>query len=148
MNLSPIKLVIIISTAIVLIAAITITVTIITMSHVSKLQYYDIAGDRVTSVSHVLGKRKVSGVSSKVSNSVLYKQYSYYGMSSAIDDVQKYVNYLCENDSFIKYSELNPNIVVGQILLGKKSSKTGKDILLTINYEIGRYTISIEKALN
>ena len=148
MKLSPIKLAIIVPTIIILIAAIILTITITTMNSASNLQYYDIAGEHVASINHVVGKRKVSSVSSKVSNSVLYKQYSYYGMESAIDDIQKYINYLCENDSFIKYEEFDPSIVAGQISLGKKSSQTGKDILLNIKYEIGRYMISIEKVAN
>jgi len=145
--MSRIKIPIFISTSILVISAIILIVTTITTSKVNKLQYYDVEGDSIPSITHVVGERKASGKSSRVSNFVLYKRYSYYGTNSVIEDVQKYIDYLSENDSFTVYSQLDPNVVVGQISLGKKSLKTGKDILLTIEYEVGRYTISIEKAL-
>lgn len=146
--MSRIKLVLIISTSIILISVITMIITTTKTNDISKLPYYDVAGDKVASISHVVGKRKVSGVSSKMSNSVLYKKYSYYGIHSVVEDVEKYIKYLCANESFIEYSRIDPNISVGQISLGKKSHETGNDIVLTIEYQVGRYTISIEKALN
>lgn len=148
MNILKQKIPFFIVMSILVISTILVIVAYTSTNKVAKLQYYDVAGDNIPSITHVVGERKVSGKSSKVSNSVLYEQYSYYGMNSAIEDVQEYIKYLSENDSFTIYSHLDPNTVVGQISLGKKSLTTGKDILLTIVYEVGRYTISIEKALN
>ncbi len=148
MNISRIKIPLFIVASILVISVIILIVTITITNKASKLQYYDVEGDSIPSITNVIGERKVSGKSSKVSNSVLYKRYSYYGMDSAIEDIQKYINYLSENDSFTIYSQLDSNVLSGQISLSKKSLKTGKDILLTIEYEVGRYTISIEKVLN
>jgi hypothetical protein len=147
-NISRIKIPLFIVASILVISVIILIVTITITNKASKLQYYDVEGDSIPSITNVIGERKVSGKSSKVSNSVLYKRYSYYGMDSAIEDIQKYINYLSENDSFTIYSQLDSNVLSGQISLSKKSLKTGKDILLTIEYEVGRYTISIEKVLN
>lgn len=148
MNLKKLKIPFFIALSIIVISAITLIISSTIISKITKQEFYDVAGDHISSITHVVGERKVSGSSSKVSNSVMYKQYSYYGMNSAVEDIQQYTNYLSENDSFTIYSQSNPNAVVGEILLGKKSLATGKDILVTIKYEVGRYTLYIEKALN
>ena len=147
-NILKFKILFFIVLSILVIATIIVVVTSDITSKVSKLQFYEAAGENIPSITHIVGERKVSGVSSKVSNSVMYKEYSYYGMNSTVEDIQQYINYLSENDSFTIYSQLDPNTVVGQVQLGKKSMTTGKDILVTIKYEVGRYAISIEKALN
>jgi hypothetical protein len=77
----------------------------------------------------------------------LYKQYTYFEIDSVTDDVQKYVDYLCNNESFKIIEAVNPNDVIGKISLSKNTSQVGKGIVIIIQYELGRYLIDIEKIM-
>lgn len=112
-----------------------------------KMEYYDVAEDKISSVSKVLGERKLSHSSSRKTNSKIYKQYTYYGMNSAIDDVHKYVKFLCTEESFHTIQKINPDSAEGTIKLQKKSFITGKDIQLKIKLESNRYTIYLKREL-
>lgn len=112
-----------------------------------KMEYYDVAEDRIPSVSKVLGERKLSHSSSRKTNSIIYKQYIYSGMDSAIDDVHKYVKFLCREESFHIIQKINSDSAVGTIKLQKKSFVTGKEIQLKIKLENNKYTIFLNREL-
>jgi hypothetical protein len=141
------KLIFFIPIFIILFAALLIFITSISLNNISKSDFYDLEGEKVPSIKYVLGERKISGYSSKISNSILYKQYTYYEIDSVIDDVQKYVDYLCNNESFKIIEAVNPNDVIGKISLSKNTSQVGKGIVIIIQYELGRYSINIEKIM-
>ncbi len=143
----PKKLIVLILLSIFIFFSVLLLLTIIKTRNASNLQYYTISGDDITSITNVVGKRKVSSLSSKTSDSMIYKQYTYYGMDSAVEDVQKYVGYLCDSDKFVADSLLNSNEENGEVTLYKKAFGSENKIILTIEYEIGRYKISLEKEL-
>ncbi len=136
------NLLLILSSFIIIIFVATFIVSIIVTKNVSKLQYYNLAGDKVASVRYVLGERKVSSVSSKTTSDMLVKQYKYYNIEEVINDVQYYVDYLCKNEAFSVKSQNSNNIHEGKVTLYKKSIVNGKDIIITIEYKERRYSIT------
>ncbi len=56
MNILRMKIPIFISTSILVISVIILIVITITTSKVNKLQYYDVEGDRIPSITHVVGE--------------------------------------------------------------------------------------------
>jgi hypothetical protein len=120
------------------------SVTAIT-NNASKLQFYDMDEDNIATINYVLGERKISNLSSEVVDNVMFKQYTYCKIDNVIDDIQNYIDYLCEKEEFIIITKMSPVNIEGQAVLRKKSTTKGTEILVTIDYFQGGYIISLEK---
>lgn len=64
-------------------------------------------------------------------------------MDSASNDVEEYILFLCNEQGFTLYDNFEKSQIEGEIRLGKKTD-SGKEIMITITYQIGSYTVLIQ----
>ena len=133
----------IVSISIILFAAVLTITTLSIMNHTATLENYDVLGEKIPTVYSVLGKRNISNISTGTKNGVHYQEYKYYGMDSASNDVEKYILFLCNEQGFTLYDDVEGSQIEGEIRSGKKIA-SGKEIMIIISYTIGSYTISIQ----
>lgn len=111
------------------------------------IEFYQVAEDKVPSVTKVLGERKLIHSSSRKTKARIYKQFTYNGKNSSVNDVQKYVKYLCKEESFQILNKISPDSEEGMVILQKKSFITGKDLHLKIKLENNKFTIFLKRDL-
>lgn len=90
------------------------------------IEFYQIAEDKIPSVTKVLGERKLLHSSSRKTKSKIYMEFTYDGKNSAIDDVHKYVRNLCKEESFQSLRKIKLDSAEGIVILQKKSFISGK----------------------
>lgn len=129
--------------SIIVFASILTIITMFIMNHTATLEYYDVSGEKIPTVYSVLGKRNVSYISVGNKNDVHYQEYKYYGMDSASNDVEEYILFLCNEQGFTLYDNFERSQIEGEVRLGKKLD-SGKEIMITITYQIGSYTVLIQ----
>lgn len=114
------------------------------LNKTSTLDYYIVDNEKVTAITSVVGKRKVNGVSSSISNGIYTKKYSYKNIENAKGDIRAYINKLMDEE-FINTTNIDLNNNSDEIKLAKKSENDNEIIILTINYNEFGYIIKIEK---
>lgn len=124
---------------------ITFFISIAYFNSVEKKRFYEIGGLKVTSIYEVVGERKISKVSQYQQNSVWNKEYKYYGVDSAVDDVQKYVSYMLEQQSFNCDDEVDLNKKSGEVVIYKNNYYDKGNIEIFIKYYEDKYDIHIVK---
>ncbi len=67
----------------------------------SALEQYEVQGHRVTAITKVVGRRKVTSFGSSYGkNNAVEKKYTYVNKKCAEEDVESYFMYLEENEGF------------------------------------------------
>ena len=113
-------------------------------SSAEKLTEYEISGDKVASVNAVLGEtRKVTGVSTGTSNGVRHKQYT-YETASVLQDLIAYSVYL-RNNGWLVTKEYDLTTGGGEMGFAKESADSGKILMMSVEFEQGKYAIKITK---
>ena len=111
----------------------------------AKLAEYKFGPDKVASVNAVIGEqRKVSGVTSSISNGVQQKQYTYES-ESVVKDLTTYTLHL-RNNGWIVTKSYDLAAGNGEAQLGIESADKGKILIMSIVFEPNKYAIKITKA--
>ena len=103
---------------------------------------YEVGGDKITSITKVVGDRKVKSV--KTQNQLV--KYIYKQVSDTAGDVEKYVEYLVSNEGFdanVRYNNLD---TAGDITLTKPSpSDSSCTLKVRITWDDSEYTVVAER---
>ena len=110
----------------------------------AKLDEYDMGGDRIPSVTSVVGEREVTNVSSETNNEVKSIQYTYVS-DTVYDDLWAYVQKLMD-DGWLVTQDIDLNVVPGSGQLGMESKDDGEILLVSFAYEDDQYAIKITKS--
>lgn len=104
---------------------------------------YKIGYETIASVKEIVGKRRVTSVSTKNTNGVITKKIEYKS-DSVQEDLLKYINYLRNEGGFALKKDMDLTKATSTVELGKSSLKDGKLIMLTIDYNVYGYTIIMQ----
>ncbi|WP_040196723.1 hypothetical protein [Candidatus Soleaferrea massiliensis] len=110
----------------------------------SKLETYDFGGDKVSSITSVVGERTVTDVASEGKNEFPSKQYTYQS-SSVSDDLLQYTQFLQEQGWTAAGNGYNLKELPGSAQFVKESVDEGQILTLYIAYENNQYAIKVTK---
>ncbi len=133
----------IISISIILLAASLVFVARYNMNQIAHMGTYDVAGESIPSITSVVGERSVSYRRSGISNGVRYQEFVYWDTDSSQDDIEKYITHLSDEYDFIISKDLEMDKPEGEVVLWKRFD-SGKEVMITISYVLGRYDVFIE----
>lgn len=125
--------------------AIVVTIALLIINKTANADCYTISGDSITSIKAVIGKRSITSYTSNIGGGLEEKKYEYNNVTDVKEDIFRYVDYLCETDGFRILSSVDFTQPKGRVLLEKNSIDKKKVILITIEYSLSNYTITIEK---
>lgn len=135
-----------IAAIVVAVIAIIITVVVVffsSLNKVKKADYYSLGKDQVPTIKLVVGERKISSVSSSISNGVTTKTYD-YSSDSSYEDIESYVTYLVEKAGYRTATLAGAE---GITHYGINSVEEGKIILIKADVNPFGYTIEIVKGV-
>ena len=125
-----------------LIAVIIVTASAATGS-AAKKDYYELGNDKVPSVKLVLGeKRKITNVSSSITNGQIFKGYQYAVSTGQAAEMQAYAAYLLGEDDFYILPDEDEDAFA---ILGRNSVDEGQCITMVILCDDTGYAITIVK---
>jgi hypothetical protein len=139
----PLKIILIVVGVLLILGLVGATIAITALNSTSNSSEYKIGNDKIPSIKAVLGKRSVNGVSTETSNNITKKVYTYSKIQDVNGDLVKYIKYLTQNNDFLTMTDFNLNTPSGTLQLGKNSSKSGKIVLLDIQWDMGTYSIAL-----
>jgi hypothetical protein len=113
------------------------------LADAAKLTQYEIGGDKIPSITSVVGEREVSGVESSTKNGVSSKQYTYTS-DTVYDDLLAYVTRLMD-DGWLVTQDIDLNVIPGSGELGKKSAEEGQILLVAFSYDQDGYAVNVTK---
>ena len=101
--------------------------------------------ESIASVKSVVGKRSITSYSKESSSGEVTLKYEYKS-DTAVEDVQKYIDYLLDKEGFHTVEhDIDFDNVPGEAVVGKDSSDDGSIIVLRVKYEKSAFTVTIEK---
>lgn len=110
----------------------------------AKAEEYTLGNDTIQSIGAVVGKRSVTSIS--IENSVGVKTKTVHYRSDAVQsDLMEYVQYLREEAGFQLTSDMDLAQIPATVQLGKQSEDPGDILILTIDYGMSGYTITLQK---
>ena len=109
--------------------------------------YYLLYNDKITSITSVVGKRKLKQkkVSTIFNKKDIKKIYFYSDLKDTPSDLSKYISYLRENENFLVTKSFDLNNDNGEIELSKYSKENNYIILINVKYDKNSYKISITR---
>jgi len=113
------------------------------LTNASQLAEYEMSGDRVRSITSVVGEREVTGVNTVTDNGVATKEYTYVS-ATVYDDLWAYVQKLMD-DGWLVTQDIDLAVVPGSGQLGTHSIEEGQILLLSFSYDDAGYVIEIVK---
>ena len=139
-------IIILIPVLVLLFIIIGVSIALITksISNASNMEYYNIGNDKITSITKVVGKRKVSRISTHKSKGVATKEYQYINIKDTRSDIDTYVNEL-KKDNYINTTNIDLTRRSGTIELATYSVDSDNIIIIDISYNLNSYTITIKK---
>ncbi len=119
-------------------------VSLVLLNLTANAEEYTMGDDVIRSVTAVVGERKVTSTSTKVGDGVQTKAMHYQSESTR-QDLNAYVQYLMGDGGFILTKDMDLNEIPATVQMGKASVEEGQILLLTIDYDVFGYTITIQK---
>ncbi len=120
------------------------TAALVAVGRMANIDEYTIGNDTVQSVKSVVAERKVTSVSSKVSDGVTTKSM-HYKSDSVQNDLNAYIPYLMDEAGFILTQDMDLSVIPATVQMAKASNDSGKILVLTIDYDAFGYTITLQK---
>lgn len=106
---------------------------------------YELQGDKVPSVSGLIGKRNIVTYDANESEKVAQKTYSYGNAESSNKDVKTYFAVLEAEYGFVSVADYDFTQPSGSAVLAAHSKDDGKIIRITLTWDSGSYTVKLEK---
>jgi type III secretory pathway component EscR len=119
-------------------------IAFVILGNVSNAKEYKLGDDTIKSIKTIVGKRKLTFTSSKVSNDVTEKEYVYKS-DTVREDLEEYVEYLIDEEEFLIIKSIDLTKKSSTFQLGKESEDSDEIILMTIDYNSSGYTINMVK---
>lgn len=119
-------------------------VTFMMLNNASNVEEYTLGGDTIKSVKAVVEKRKVTSMGKELNDGV-HTEHIHYQSESVQQDLNTYVRYLLEEGGFVLTKDMDLNEIPATIQMGKESVDQGEILLLTIDYDVFGYTITVQK---
>ena len=117
---------------------------IVSISKYKYANYYTIdKEDKIPSINYILGKRKLYYYKSYTKNNTPYKVLKYKNIKNTKSDLSTYINTLRDDYNFVLTSDMNLSKDNGSIQLCSNSVYKNKIIILNINYNKNKYSITI-----
>lgn len=138
------KIIGIVIACLILLGVIVGAVTYGMLSSAANADEYTIGKDTIKSVKAVAEQRDVTSVSTKTGDGVKTKSI-HYQSESVQHDLSIYVQYLREEAGFNLIQDMNLNEIPSRVQLGKQSEEPGHILIMTIDYDVFGYTITIQK---
>lgn len=108
------------------------------------IDYYTIGNDKIISITNVVGKRKINRISINKSKGITTKTYTYTNVSNVKSDISKYTEEL-KNNNFVNTTNIDLSKDNNTISLASSSIDPDNIIIITILYNLDRYTIIMKK---
>ena len=119
---------------------------IISISKYKYINYYIIdKEDKIPSIYHILGRRKMYYYKSYIKDSVPYKVLKYKDIYDTKSDLTTYIKTLKDDYNFVSTSDIDLSKDDGSIQLCSSSVFEGEIIVLNIEYNRDKYSITISK---
>lgn len=112
---------------------------------ISKQATYSIDGDKIPSISGVVGQRIISGYEKKTSNGQTIENYEFKNIKNPQKDLTKYMNYLRDKDGFANTTDYNLEGDSGNLELAGNSSTAGKVIVVVMKWDKNSYDLELKK---
>ena len=110
----------------------------------AKLEVYDFGNDQIPSFTSIVGERKVTGVDTgSRTGGVTYKNYT-YETTSLTEDVDAYFATL-KDAGFLVTKASEGNLFKGTLEVGCNSTDEGQAILIGLDWDNTKLTVSIVK---
>ncbi len=114
-----------------------------TLANAGKLTEYEMSGDKIPSITSVVGEREVTGVNTATDNGVKTKQYTYVS-ATVYDDLWAYVQRLM-GDGWLVTQDIDLAVIPGTGQLGTHSIEEGQILLVSFSYDSTGYIIELTK---
>ncbi len=108
-------------------------------------KYYKIDGVEIPTIATVIKDgRTVTEMSVDNSAKNPYKSFTYTDVTSIKSDIKTYIEHLVTEEEFeIKFEE-NADTVLWQAVLSKYNNSIKKNVVVKINCDVNKYTITIK----
>ena len=137
------KKVIIISSVIVVILLSLLIINII--KNKDSKEFYNLKGDKIKTITKVVGKRNLTSKKVSNNNGTITKTYTYNNIKDPYTDLSIYIKFLKNNSNFIVTKDYDLNNKKDSIQISRYSNKTNYIIIMDISYDKDSYTIKITK---
>lgn len=107
---------------------------------------YILNNDKFPSITAVIGSRKLESTSTSNDGDIIIKKYHYTKVKNVMNDLAYYTDYLTQSLKFVNTTAYDLNEEIGTLQLGNESVTGGYVIIVTIEYNIDEYTITIKRA--
>jgi len=138
------KIVLIIIACIFILGLIGGIIAFVATGNTSNAEEYKLGNDTIKSIKAVVEKRQVTSVSTETSNGITTKKIEYKS-NTVQDDLLKYTQYLRNEGGFSLTKDMDLSSIPSIVELGKTSNDSGKLIMMTIEYNLTGYIITIQK---
>jgi len=110
----------------------------------AKLHSYDFDGDKIPSLTSVVGERKVTGVSSSSNTSGSQQKEYTYNTQTLEEDINVFAGALKE-EGFLQTTDMAGNFIKGGVQYGLASVDEGKILLIDLSWDNSWFAVKITK---
>ena len=107
---------------------------------------YKMGDDVVSSVTAIVGERKAVGTGKAIEKGVSSK-YVEYVSDTVQEDMIAYTQYLRNEGGFTLVQDMDLTKVPGIVQLAKQSVDEGEIMIMTIEYTLNSYTVTLQKGV-
>ncbi len=107
---------------------------------------YKLGDDVVSSVTAIVGERKAVSVGKSIENGVSEKHVEYTS-DTVQEDMIAYTQYLRNEGGFTLTEDMDLSKVPAVVQMAKASVDEGKILVMTIEYNLNGYTVTLQKGV-
>lgn len=118
-----------------------------TLNKISEMPTVELGDEKISTITSIIGKKKVTAVSVEYGDTSITKTYTYKSEDTTFSkDIYRYYLNLCDKENFEYINELEELTATrGGMLLVKQSKDEGKLLAVYIYYDTNGYKIVYKK---